>query len=105
MSAYLLAERLDEAIEIGYRNLERKNSMIFTLLAYAETINGYQEKARGLLDQQLTFRNAVNRDTFYQQMAAISDKGCLDNICRELTKSGVEGFRLTWTLANHSNSR
>ena len=78
MSAYLLAERLDQAIELGYRNLERKNSMIFTLLAYAEAINGNQEKARGLLDQQLTFHNAVSRDSFYQQMAAISDKDFLD---------------------------
>lgn len=89
MSAYLLAERLDEAFEIGYRNLERKNSMIFTLLAYAETINGNQEKARGLLDQQLTFPNAVSRDSFYQQMAAISDKDFLDKIYQELAEVGL----------------
>ncbi len=89
MSAYLLAERPDQAIEIGYRNLERKNSMIFTLLAYAEAINGNQEKARGLLDQQLTFSNAVNRDSFYQQMAAISDKDFLDKIYQELAEVGL----------------
>ena len=45
MSAYLLAERFDEAIELGQRNLGRKNSMIFTLFAYAEAINGNEEKA------------------------------------------------------------
>ena len=90
MSAYLLAERFGEAIEIGQRNLGRKNSMIFILLAYAEAINGNEQKAREFLDQQLTFPNAVNRDSFYQQMAAISDKDFLDKIFRELTKVGLK---------------
>ena len=65
--------------------------MICILLAYAEAINENEQKAREFLDKQLTFPNAVNRDSFYQKMAAISDKDCLRNIYRDLTKAGLKG--------------
>ena len=50
MTAYLLIERFDKAIEIGHGNLGHKNSMIFALLAHAEAIGESVEKARGLLN-------------------------------------------------------
>ena len=52
-------------------------------------MNGNEEKARGPVDQQLTYSNTVGRESFYQQVAAISDKDFLDKIYRELTEVGL----------------
>ena len=74
MSAYLLAERFEEAVNLGEVSMQRKNSMVYILLAYAEAIIGDGEKAKQYIYQQLDFSNAVRRDSFYQQMAAINEK-------------------------------
>ena len=89
MSAYLLANRLDEAMELGELSLPRKNSMVYTLLAYAEVIIGDREKARRYIYDQLDFANPVNQGNFYQQMAAINEKEFLDKIFIELIDLGL----------------
>jgi tetratricopeptide (TPR) repeat protein len=89
MSAFLLADRFDEAIELGERSMQRQNAMVYTLLAYAEAKIGDREKARRYIYQQLDFANAVNQDSFYQQMAAINEKEFLDRMYVELTDLGL----------------
>ena len=89
MSAYLLADRFDEAIELGERSMQRQNAMVYTLLAYAEAKIGDREKARRYIYQQVDFANAVNQDSFYQQMAAINEKEFLDRMYVELTDLGL----------------
>jgi Flp pilus assembly protein TadD len=85
----LLADRVDEAIELGERSMQRQNAMVYTLLAYAEAKIGDREKARRYIYQQLDFANAVNQDSFYQQMAAINEKEFLDRMYVELTDLGL----------------
>ena len=89
MSAYLLAERFEEAVNLGEISMQRKNSMVYILLAYAEAIIGDGEKAKQYIYQQLDFSNAVRRDSFYQQMAAINEKEFLDKVYVKLTELGL----------------
>ena len=89
MSAYLLAERFEEAVNLGEASMQRKNSMVYILLAYAEAIIGDGEKAKQYIYQQLDFSNAVRRDSFFQQMAAINEKEFLDKVYVKLTELGL----------------
>ncbi|HAU49279.1 MAG TPA: hypothetical protein DCW57_09395 [Planctomycetaceae bacterium] len=76
-------------MELGELSLPRKNSMVYTLLAYAEVIIGDREKARRYIYDQLDFANPVNQGNFYQQMAAINEKEFLDKIFIELIDLGL----------------
>ena len=90
MSAYLISNKLKEAIKLGEKNLNKNDPVTYILLAYAEAKQGNVSKATGYIDDQKKFPKPMSKEIFDQQFSSLPNRDFVKNLFSELKKLGLE---------------
>ena len=89
MSAYLISNKLKEAIKLGEKNLNKNDPVTYILLAYAEAKQGNASKATGYIDDQKKFPKPMSKEIFDQQFSSLPNRDFVKNLFSELKKLGL----------------
>ena len=90
MSAYLISNKLKEAIKLGEKNLNKNDPVTYILLAYAEAKQGNVSKATGYIDDQKKFPKPMSKEIFDQQFSSLPNRDFVKILFSELKKLGLE---------------
>jgi TolB-like protein len=90
MSAYLISNKLKEAITLGEKNLNKNDAVTYILLAYAEAKQGNVRKATGYIDDQKKFPKPMSKEIFDRQFSSLPNRDFVKNLFSELKKLGLE---------------
>ena len=90
MSAYLISNKLKEAITLGEKNLNKNDAVTYILLAYAEAKQGNVRKATGYIDDQKKFPKPMSKEIFDRQFSSLPNRDFVKILFSELKKLGLE---------------
>ena len=89
MSAYLISNKLKEAITLGEKNLNKNDAVTYILLAYAEAKQGNVRKATGYIDDQKKFPKPMSKEIFDRQFSSLPNRDFVKNLFSELKNLGL----------------